>query len=222
MDTVSAALGRLVRVRREAAGKLQEDVTRRARSHGLSWSQPSVFSLENGTKRLTVEELILLPAILESLTGEPVTLAELLQEVGRVELNDDITVDGPDLARTLTAGSVGDVLRNKRLANATKTVNTMLNRKAELGITANSGKLARAEMRAGVAEKKAARQLGVPMYEIVWLSVELWGRTLSDQRDELLGDTADLPPRSIQARRGRVTRNLLDQLRTELDRRNHA
>jgi len=222
VDTVSAALGRLVRVRREAAGKLQEDVTRRARSHGLSWSQPSVFSLENGTKRLTVEELILLPAILESLTGEPVTLAELLQEVGRVELNDDITVDGPDLARTLTAGSVGDVLRNKRLANATKTVNTMLNRKAELGITANSGKLARAEMRAGVAEKKAARQLGVPMYEIVWLSVELWGRTLSDQRDELLGDTADLPPRSIQARRGRVTRNLLDQLRTELDRRNHA
>jgi hypothetical protein len=60
------------------------------------------------------------------------------------------------------------------------------------------------------------------MSVVLGLSLSLWGRILGEQRDHLLGDTSDMSQRTIQAKRGRITRGLLKQLRDERDRRDHA
>ena len=65
--------------------------------------------------------------------------------------------------------------------------------------------------RSGEAEERAAKSLDVELYEVAAASAYLWGKTLSDERDARAGEGA-----SAQ-KRGRITRQLMDELRTALD-----
>lgn len=59
---------------------------------------------------------------------------------------------------------------------------------------------------------KAARRLGVDAFDVAVAAEQLWERGLAAERDARLGDTKGLPRRALQARRGHITRALLDEL----------
>lgn len=63
---------------------------------------------------------------------------------------------------------------------------------------------------------KAARQLGMSPTDVDTAAKRLWGGYLEDERDRRLGSRDGLSPRSLQARRGHVTRALLGELAAHL------
>lgn len=62
--------------------------------------------------------------------------------------------------------------------------------------------------------RKAAKRLGVTAEQVGAAAQRLWGQTLALERDDRLGDIEGLPARTVQARRGHVTRRLISELRT--------
>ena len=68
----------------------------------------------------------------------------------------------------------------------------------------------------GSAEIKAAKKLGVKPQTIVETAKTLWRRTLSEERDARTGLAEDA--RSLQARRGHISRELIEELRKEIER----
>ena len=72
-----------------------------------------------------------------------------------------------------------------------------------------------AETVMGEAEERAGRTLGLSKGDVALLSVGLWGRTLGEERDRRVGD--DVPLASRSAKRGRVTRQLVEDLRVRLE-----
>src|SRR5258707_11551520 len=88
---LATLLGQRLRALREGGGKRQEDLAAAARGHGLSWSRATVAAIETGRRRLSVDELLLLPVALNRLavgrTGEAsaaggLLVAHLLPERG--------------------------------------------------------------------------------------------------------------------------------------------
>jgi hypothetical protein len=68
------------------------------------------------------------------------------------------------------------------------------------------------------AERHAAQRLGVEPPELKLASRALWDRRdFDNERDRRVGDIDELAPRSRQARRGLVTREMLAELRALFD-----
>lgn len=62
--------------------------------------------------------------------------------------------------------------------------------------------------------RRAARKLQVAPWIVERVALEVWGRSLAAQRDRCIGDLTGVSPRSAQARRGHVTRALVEDLAT--------
>jgi hypothetical protein len=63
-------------------------------------------------------------------------------------------------------------------------------------------------------EQRAARRLGVEIAQVKLSARVLWDhRDFDDERDGRIGEVDELEPRSRQARRGLVTREMLAELR---------
>jgi transcriptional regulator with XRE-family HTH domain len=62
-------------------------------------------------------------------------------------------------------------------------------------------------------DRHAARRLGLTAAEVARAARALWGRDFAAERDARLGGVSGLPPRSLQARRGLVSREMLAELR---------
>ena len=62
------------------------------------------------------------------------------------------------------------------------------------------------------AERKAADRLGTSAQEVRAHALRLWEQQLDAERDSRLGETAGWTPRTLQARRGHVTRQLIGEL----------
>jgi hypothetical protein len=71
----------------------------------------------------------------------------------------------------------------------------------------------------GEAEMKAARKLSVDAEVVATAALGLWKRSLTEQRDAIVAETApaDASPRTLQAMRGRVTRELLEELQARIE-----
>jgi len=68
------------------------------------------------------------------------------------------------------------------------------------------------------AERHAAQRLGVEVTHVKLASRALWDhRDFDEERDRRVGNVDELKPRSRQARRGLVTREMLGQLRVLFD-----
>lgn len=200
-------------VRESRPGLRQEDLVEAARSLGLDWSRTSVTQLEAGRRQLSAEELLLLPQLLRiaagGLTGPDV--AELLS----VDLARRHKLTG---ARRLRIGSieVGDRTVRGFLAGRTAESHAIEDSGSVTHVEGLPLQLLAADPKAGEAERKAARNLKISPTEVVALSLELWGQTLSSERDErlLAGGAEGARPQSVQALRGHITRTLLHELKS--------
>lgn len=197
VPTLSEVVG--ANLRRIRGERSQDVIAAKARTVGLSWSRSTVAAVEGGHKTLDAEELTLAALALDP-SGH---VAGLLAGDGDVRLSDRATLP---LAALRAMWGSGEPMPE----NATLRVRT-------------PGRDERiAEAATGEVEQKAARKLtlsvGRPIEatDVAAASFRLWRRSLTDERDRQLGDVTGQEPRTIQARRGRITRHLLEALEQTL------
>jgi transcriptional regulator with XRE-family HTH domain len=191
---MTASLDELIcetlRHRREAAGVTQAELARAARRGGLlDWQQPTVAALETGHRRLSIDELMLLPRVLHQ--------AGITTGVvgGVVDLIPDSTTPVLLAGRVVTtAASV------RQLAHGDETV---LLRIAIDVLTLESSE---------EALQQAARKLRVAPRVLAHAARRRWGHSFTRERDRRLEGHPRMPSRTRQARRGHVTRALLAEL----------
>ncbi len=213
-----------VRDARQRLGLRQEDAAARARSYGLStWIRGTVAQAEVGARRFGLEEVLLLALAYEA------DLADLIAG------EDDELVELTPQAR-LSVGALRALLRGDQAAlDGLSTGAVDVPARRDLPPTARSGRfpdvLAEAQ-RFGVgdrsllehaldevsdAERHAARKLGTTPERLNMAAIRRWGQTRAEERDHRLSELAgDLSPRSRQALRGHITRDLMTQLEDEL------
>jgi transcriptional regulator with XRE-family HTH domain len=214
----------------------QEDAAREFRFHGLtSWRTGTVGQLEAGLRRPRLDEVVLICAALD------VALEELLPDTSEmVELGDgarmpaeairrilDGTVDAPpfqsitdDMIFPGEQKVVDAVLRSMPDHEETQKLLAPI-RLYATGLT--HGDVRQAFSAPADAERHAARRLGLRPAQVKLASRALWEhRDFTEERDRRVGDAAKLEPRSLQARRGLVTRAMLAELRTYVDAANAA
>lgn len=217
----------------------QEDVAEIARQYGLNWRRATVAAVEAGLRTVTLEELILLSmAFHKPLHWWVAGDASVGRKRGEmVQLTADASAPTVGLVSLLRGESLGDIKiatnrQTKRLKGLDiadwEVPQARLSRALEAGFERELDRARKlwpevelidvVEIRLAArkdAEMKAAKRLGVSPFEASVLAVKLWGHGLTEERDRLLGESTDATPRTLQARRGHVTRQLLQQLEAE-------
>lgn len=220
-------VGERVRALRESAGARQDDVSAAAQRHGLAWPRSKVAALERGEKSLSAEELLVLPSILTMALDRhdsPVSYVELFDSDAPVRLGRAGTRSSWAAAR-----DIPEILRgDDKIMTATAKPSAQAAWVAGQGLAAQArirdldlGRI-RASMLSAVeseqteADAKAARATGESTAVLAFVAAHLWGRSLSAERDRRAALTipGDAPPRTVQAKRGRITRDLIAEAKT--------
>ena len=199
MAQATANIAKNVKRFREAAGRRQEDVARGAWLCGLDWGRSTVAMLEAGHYELKAVELLVLPTVLRLAEVGDFSLGDLLlpEDDEDVELTPNLRAEAGTLLKGLDP--------KKPQSRAGWHVEGYVKVRA---------------IKAGEAEAKAARALGVGAEHVLQAGYALWGRTLSEERDVRVAEQAapGTAPRSLQALRAHATRRLMAELAAELDR----
>lgn len=199
--TLAEVVGTNLRRIREQRGWLQDEVARRVQRRGVSWTPSVVASIEAGGRGIHFSELVVAAAELG------VAFDELMTGKGRVGITDELTVDLSNF-RAAVRGKAGG---RRLLDDATADVR----RRAKDGSL--EGRLA-AEGAIGEAEYRVGRQLDLSPVVVARYAQHLWGRWLWEERDARVKAArgTDLSPRSLQAARGHVMRQLIAELRDQV------
>lgn len=219
---VAAAVGRRAgEIRRAAAGVRQDDVARAARLQGLGWSQSSVATLEAGKRDLTFSEVVLLPTILTDACKRTITLDELIARDGTgYRLTDVSVIPGWALREVLAGTRAADasqlllIGRDVNAAEDPAPEPAVMQRLVDLGLEEAFRGYDGYFHSVDDATVKAARKLGEPPLVVAVLSFALWERPLADVRDRVVARRSDAgeDPARLRALRGRVTRQITDDL----------
>jgi transcriptional regulator with XRE-family HTH domain len=225
-------IARGVAAERHRQGLTQEQVALMFRSHGLrAWRKGTVGQLEAGLRKPRLDEVLLMARALS------VTLDKLIPggDDERIELGDDAKVSPRWIREMLT----GDFYRDRPLEDLPYErfpvdelmADALIRSEAEkkrVDVLAqpilewakqHDVKLAEGDWlavfeTASDTERRAARRLGVEIAQVKLSARVLWDhRDFDDERDGRIGDVDELEPRSRQARRGLVTREMLAELR---------
>ncbi|WAM17519.1 helix-turn-helix domain-containing protein [Rhodococcus sp. JS3073] len=220
-------LGRVVglnsRKLRLDAGATLEQVSQEARKHGWPWSLGRVGDLESGKVQPTLPTVLALASVLSAVTETPVRLADLVATDATVELSHSLVVEGADLVSAVSGEPVswrtGGVPERhpERDASLPQLVRAagwpeVADAKAELGISTDEtlGRVLEALESSSLADRRAAKSLGVDLGVLLAASFRLWGKSLGDERE------ARVEPDAGNQRRGQVTRQLRSELAAEL------
>ncbi len=221
--SVSQVIGSNVRALREERGWRQEDLAKRARSYGLGWNRPTVAAVETGIRAVSVEELPLLAITLGA------GMDKLLAGKGRVRLTEEAAGELEAVHDLYCGGDPGNMLPGQFDLPTFRTMRDAMRtlRAAKPSLEKHFGEVRRLWPKASYADliaaeetigddavKKAARKLETkPMYVAV-VARRLWGHGLAEERDARVAKQAadDAPPRTLQALRGHVTRELLAEI----------
>ena len=202
-----------VNARRLRGSATADELARVARSGGLNWGTGRISDLEHGRVSPTVQTLVLLAGALGVLHVKPVTLADLVEHDGMIELAKGFAVSGSALQRYLKGAPVvteprdiPDILEAGREAAeaAIKKLPPTLQR-------VNLVDLYRVHKESGETEERVAKALGVESWIVERASVALWKSTISAECDRLAELLAG--PGATKQARGRITRQLRDDLR---------
>lgn len=161
----------------------QDEFARLARRAGLKWTRSTVTKIESGQRELKAAEFLLLPYVLHVRFDELIPTTKFA----------DLGAGFPKMETKL----LRDILRGRVPVS-------------HPGPHETPGRAEPAE-----AEEKAARALGWSVGEVNNRSLRLWNFSLTGERERRLlkrlgGRSAS--PRTQQAMRGRITRQLLVEL----------
>jgi transcriptional regulator with XRE-family HTH domain len=211
--TVGAAIRRI----RISHGISVEDLARASRSIGLSWSRPTLASIEAGKRGLAFEEILALP-IMFGWVNVQVSVLELLGEDG-LDLTPLWHATPAGLAELFNGGSdlsdSSEIHLGANIAERARTARKEWERtlRRHPTLPEDTGLKALAAAEKDEATQKASRRLHQTVLDITVASINLWGRSLTEERNARVADE-DLPEPTRTALRGRATRVLLDELRT--------
>jgi transcriptional regulator with XRE-family HTH domain len=214
IQSFGGLLGARLAVRRTEQGLTQDELARKLRSiASLDWSRAVVAAIETGRRELTLPELALLLAILDT------NLGDILKDAGTIELVPGReVVDAEDLVAGLCGRQkLGEVITvHPTIARAlAKAYEALRAERKAIWPKATQAQVIHAEQAMGEADAKAARSLGVTPRQVTLAAHRLWGRSLTEERDarvlDRISDRASA--RTRQALRGHVTRTLIDELR---------
>lgn len=233
--SVGAAVGLAVKTLRDSYGVSQDELATGLRQWGLTWARSSVANLEAGRRKLSAEELLLLPVALRSvltvLSGRPaddVNLEYLLcaapATLGKtLALADDASTKWHAIPHLL-AGRIGHAETSGYDAPATRAHRAKLaadreqlrelRRRWAWNVELYAVREA-LDVGTDDATVNAASKLGVPVEGVALTAFKLWGHGLARERDSRLA-AVDAAARTIQARRGHITRALIAELAAAL------
>lgn len=235
---VHELIGRGVAQARRSQGLTQEQLARRFQGRGLTaWRKGSVGQLEAGLRKPRLDEVLLMAAALHVTVDQLIPGGD----DERVELGDGATVSPRWIREMLTGELHRDKPRplaethyaqfpvHKVMAEAMHRLGAEENRVEALvapilkWAEQHNVKLTSEEWDAifetpSDTERHAARRLGIEVSQLK-LSARViaargsWGYwKFDDERDRRVGNLGELEPRSRQAHRGLVTRQMLSEL----------
>jgi hypothetical protein len=205
---LDVAIGRNLRVIREKAGVPRELLVLAAQRVGIPWSVATLTLIESGRRRLTTGELFLLPHVLTTC----IPTAE--HSFGMHDLIPVSLPDDTQLAITPDCQAYTEWLRQLILSDGVRT-EEFETRFGSMCTTRRD----REQPHYDEVTLRAAHALRVPVQTIALAAITLWeGRTFIEERDERLRSraTEDASPRYIQAVRGHIARELMQELRDYL------
>jgi len=217
--TLSAVIGANLRRLREAERLTQDETQRLLRNQGLSLHQSAIVGIEAGTRSVALGELV----VIASAFAVPVS--ELMAGEGPVQLTPDASADLATVGSFLQ-GEVDPADFDIDSPGATEMANFWRQAKAHMKHVKKiwpdgtpAGIIAAERASDSPSERKAARSLGIPPIDLSIAAFRLWGTSLTDRRNALVADRTDLdtPSRTVQAIRGRVTRELLAEIRQQIE-----
>lgn len=206
----AVALGHRLRQVREAGGDTAADVAERARAVGLSWDRSTVTKIELGERQVTAAELVLATVVYGRAASDllPTEAVRLSQTTtARPESLRDCLVQPPSLHDFQVEGLIaraGDALEVSR--GTLKAASVRMPGASAISI------LGGAHSTRDEATVKAARRLGTTPEAVATTAHQLWGRSLTQERDARVEQMGPATTRVRQARRGRVTRTLDGEL----------
>lgn len=222
---------------RQRKGWTQERAAREFRLKGLtSWRKGTVGQLEAGLRRPRLDEVLLMARALE------VTLDELIPgDDERVDMGDGAVMTPRGIRELLKGGFAQfddmpadmapyeefpeDVMVTdlyQRSVSERERLDSLLQPITKWSDD-HGFQLLHGDYRASFgapedAERHAARRLGVEPAQVKLAARVLWDhRDFGRERDARVGDAASLSARSLQARRGLVTRDMLAEMAEFLD-----
>lgn len=218
---MATVAGRNAQALRKAAGLTLAEVAKAAKSYGLAWTTGRVAAFESGRVSPTLPTLIAVAVTLADVAARPISLVDLFAGDGRVIVTDNLTLELANVraalgGKTLKPPTVSDVPGgNDDLAEAL--FSAALEVKDELGglkFKPTIGDLRAASKQLAEfadADLKVTKSLGATRLATALAMTKLWGQTFVAERDRRAGSEANAQ------RKGRVARELKDELRKWLD-----
>lgn len=217
--SLRAVVGENVQRIREERDIRQADLAAALRERGVKWSWNRVSELEAGKKNISTEQLILLADALAEVSNAEVALAHLLDGDGQVQLSDVVAVDRAAVRQYLGGLDVDiRLMDNTAWSGEAQASFSLLSDNAGRALRLMGGRstgFSDPQQSGGTAEVKLARSLNESPFTVLAAAIGLWGRSLTAERDFRAGDEGDA--KSIAARRGRITRELQQQIRDRIE-----
>ena len=221
-NAMRAVVGRNIRNLRAKANVTSDDLRLEIRNYGYRWSPSRIAELERGEKPVHPTDLVVFSLALTNLSGRAVTVDDLLSTPERIDLSDDLDMDGQkfrdvlasrydvkelrELRKTMTPGTqitaraFEDYLRRPRKRPETNAIMEV------------AEQLSQAAPPLSLADERARKRLNLEFPEYVRLVLSTWGHTLADEAER------QVPPGASAQKRGHITRTLTAQLEDALHR----
>jgi len=233
---IHGLIGLGVRAKREELGLRQEDAAKRFRDSGLpAWRRSTVAQVEAGTRRPSLGDLMLIavaldcaladlvpadaPELIDVGTGITMTASAVkavLSGISPVDLPAG-DINGPGVPGEPTLAEIEAFFDDVRRSWPEQELAREQVRQIWKGARR---RVMRGDIRGSFlppteAEARAAERLGVPASYLKAAAGALWDRDFDIERDARAGD-GDLPPSTLQGRRGHATRAMLAEVREYL------
>jgi transcriptional regulator with XRE-family HTH domain len=225
-EPLAVVIGHNFRRLRTEAGLTQNDLAKHAKVHGLRWTASKVGDFESGRTAPTFATVLAATEALSRASKRNVSLSELVESQGFVEITDKFDPTGTTLAAILSGQRTWEGLARGEVGYYARTPLDMSGfrertqrRAAELERYPEYGKIRVKDLepvfeRQGLDEQRVAKRLEISAELLAAVSWTLWRRSFSDERDRRAGGDANAQ------KRGRVSRELQAELRGRLDRGN--
>jgi len=216
--TVAQVVGR--NARRLRGHHTADELARGAKLMGLKWGTGRISELEAGKVSPTLPTLFVLALVLGEVTGQPVSLADLLHAEDFIRVNEKLVVKTDSFTASVSSKPVDMDEVMPDLMNRVMEAAEKIGAEAAAEMAARPAHLRHLGIVAivdtfensGEAEKRIAKGLGIGSDRMVQESTYLWGDSFSAERDRRAGPDANAQ------KRGRVSRELKAELRESLNR----
>lgn len=219
--TINEVVGRNVGSIREGAGLSLDAVARAAHVIGLRWNSARISRIERGEGNVTLDTLLILCALLSDMTSEKVSVARLVTHDGPINIAPNASLSPGVAQRLVHEGGLsfratfeeGGTIIEEAVSSLGERYNAysailrpLLDKKIPVSSAINEGRAKWA-----LSDERNARKLGITDAEFLAWSIRLWGRLMS------LETEIRAPEGATAQKKGRITRELLDELRKNLE-----